>query len=892
MIMSVRYTRVGWQDAPSTDTPIDAANLNHMDNGILALSEEVDTELPLLQEQINDISEDIDTQIDEKIPPEVSSWLTEHVDPVGSAVVVDDSLTIQGAAADAKKTGDEISDLKDGLTEISENYDNLYNYDLVQLGKNWTGGSATNRAVAYVAVEPTTTYYVSVPVNEHISAVQAIEKAQNTGSSSNLHLTGIVGGNTAVITTTANTNYFCLQFDGTTTLTSADFDGYDVLVCKGSVRNISAVDKVARADIADLNSHSYNTFYDLASAQAIGISRVGGYEVRNIVEHPYAAMGTAEAHQDAYYDVTATAKKYSSVNYNRSAVNKNILNNLEQEEIDFTPSNNGFTRIIVGKNSKDQFFVSYVASNRTGAFGNADFDALEVTSDFVHFETILHGCNVLNTNLCNSADWQVGKNWTGGSATNRAVNYVAVSPNTEYYIELPSAIKWSGVSVIEKSTNTGGGSALKTTNIDQGTSTTLTTTANTNYLCIQLNGTTTLTSEDVTAYNLFVCAGNRKYAVDGIVVPDMTNLKVDRVKEFADGTYVVAIRCRDTINDNNYTHFYRMSADFSGISHCTYIDFDGNTVPMVDEFGSSVYDWSIFVGGSKALATTYGNRNPLTDYGRVWYTENCGYSWKQVFQTNNHLQEGQPEGTTVEKAHTHGVMIDPYTNRLFVLVGEDNSNIFWTDKGYNATDNDWNIINIKNQPFYNFQTFTQVVNGYPFKDGLVFGSDNEGVGCVYRINKLDNGSYSAIESVHEYLPNKFNGTFYCAAEMSRRDLSSPLLMCATHENCMLTEANNELLNEYHKARIVATYDGFNFTEIWSDDTYGSHDAYINGSTVSRNYSLCSRGMNCWLLKNGDAVIKYVGRDYYYFGGDPMFSVTGLSNGSCKVRWIKNAEKYL
>ena len=49
--MPVRYTRVGWQDAPSTDTPIDAANLNHMDNGILALSEELDTELPLIQEQ-------------------------------------------------------------------------------------------------------------------------------------------------------------------------------------------------------------------------------------------------------------------------------------------------------------------------------------------------------------------------------------------------------------------------------------------------------------------------------------------------------------------------------------------------------------------------------------------------------------------------------------------------------------------------------------------------------------------------------------------------------------------------------------------------------------------------------------------------------------------------
>lgn len=47
----------------------------------------------------------------------VTTWLTEHVDPVGSAVVVDNTLTIEGAAADAKKTGDEISGLKEELSE-------------------------------------------------------------------------------------------------------------------------------------------------------------------------------------------------------------------------------------------------------------------------------------------------------------------------------------------------------------------------------------------------------------------------------------------------------------------------------------------------------------------------------------------------------------------------------------------------------------------------------------------------------------------------------------------------------------------------------------------------------------------------------------------------------
>lgn len=40
------------------------------------------------------------------VPEAVSDWLSKNVEPVGSAVVVDNSLTIAGAAADAKVTGD------------------------------------------------------------------------------------------------------------------------------------------------------------------------------------------------------------------------------------------------------------------------------------------------------------------------------------------------------------------------------------------------------------------------------------------------------------------------------------------------------------------------------------------------------------------------------------------------------------------------------------------------------------------------------------------------------------------------------------------------------------------------------------------------------------------
>lgn len=660
------------------------------------------------------------------------------------------------------------------IVNMSETKPNMFSIDNVVLGVNWTGGAAANRAVVYIPVSPNSSYSFEISGNTVFTSTSAIEKAAGIGGSPNLKTTTIgIAVSHKVLTTTANTYYICLQFEKTTDIVLNDFDNMTIYIYEGETKYL-AVDLKARADIADIRVDTFETFKALATARRTGISMVGGYLVRNIAANPYVSTQTQNAHVDPYYDVQATLSKYSVIN-GSPIPHKNILNNLASEEIDFTPADNGFTRIIVGKNSNDVFFVAKVASNRMGQFGDPKYNSLEITTDFVNFTTILRSS------------------------------------------ELPTG--------------------------------------------------------------------------DGFAIPNLTNLKVDTVKEFSDGTYIMAIRAKHIEDNNNYTRFYRMVKSLSSASKCTYVDFDSNTVDMVDEFGGQVYDWHIFVSGNKALATTYGNRNPETDYGRVWYTENSGFGWKQIFQANNHY------GAGVTQAHVHGVMIDPYTidqviTRLYVIMGEDNHNIFFTDKGYNATDSDWTVIDIADQPFYNFQTLCQVVNGYPFRDGLIFGSDNAGVGCVYRINKLSEGTHSAIEAAHEIKPNHFPGVNYCAAEMSRRDPASPLLICFTHENAMLTEADNEILNAQHKARVVATHDGITFQDIWTDDTYGAHAVYINSSVVSRNYSWCTRGMNCWLLKNGDAVIKYAGRDSYYFGGNPMYSVMGYANGSCKVRVIHNAGSYL
>lgn len=95
------------------------------------------TAYTLLQKYVNDYFDNLDVQqeinhhLDEMaasgalstllapfIPNLVTNWLNENVSPVGSAVVVDSSLTIQGAAADAKVTGDELQEDKVKLNQI------------------------------------------------------------------------------------------------------------------------------------------------------------------------------------------------------------------------------------------------------------------------------------------------------------------------------------------------------------------------------------------------------------------------------------------------------------------------------------------------------------------------------------------------------------------------------------------------------------------------------------------------------------------------------------------------------------------------------------------------------------------------------------------------------
>lgn len=127
------------------------------------------------------ITEEIINVLPTAVGDNVTAWLTEHVDPVGSAVVVDDTLTIVGAAADAKKTGDEISGLKEDLSEsvgdlksaLTGLYEKSTGLNMINPANisntlrcagstnTLTGASATLGSTGFIKVKPNTTYVYS-----------------------------------------------------------------------------------------------------------------------------------------------------------------------------------------------------------------------------------------------------------------------------------------------------------------------------------------------------------------------------------------------------------------------------------------------------------------------------------------------------------------------------------------------------------------------------------------------------------------------------------------------------------------------------------------------------------------------------------------------------------
>ena len=110
----------------------------------------------VVAEQIDDVVGDqIGGVVAQQIPTQVTGWLNDNVTPVGSAVVVDSSLTISGAAADAKTVGDELTEINSVLyVESEQQYTVLNDVGIIPSGGGYvvSGYEGLNTAQIPISV--------------------------------------------------------------------------------------------------------------------------------------------------------------------------------------------------------------------------------------------------------------------------------------------------------------------------------------------------------------------------------------------------------------------------------------------------------------------------------------------------------------------------------------------------------------------------------------------------------------------------------------------------------------------------------------------------------------------------------------------------------------------
>lgn len=118
----------------------------------LDVQEEIDNKLDAMAS-----SGELTTILSPTIANEVSKWMSEHLTP--TSPIVDDTLTISGAAADSKTVGDELSELKETLGDVYGAIDRI-NY----LTGEPVAGSYISYESGNVGANPDWSYYPPFPI--------------------------------------------------------------------------------------------------------------------------------------------------------------------------------------------------------------------------------------------------------------------------------------------------------------------------------------------------------------------------------------------------------------------------------------------------------------------------------------------------------------------------------------------------------------------------------------------------------------------------------------------------------------------------------------------------------------------------------------------------------
>ena len=182
----------------------------------------------VVEEQLPDVVEE---KLPEEIGTEVTDWLTENVDPVGSAVVVDSSLSVAGAAADAKVTGQARLFASRTLYPIKPNWN--YGYKTIDGGTGGTSGTDRVYSDPMLCPAGSTVQYIGETNHQTIAGISFYDI--NMNFISGIANSGPIG--TVRTTTAPNNSWYCVISTKTTIKNESNAFIYTSVV--NTIRNMN-----------------------------------------------------------------------------------------------------------------------------------------------------------------------------------------------------------------------------------------------------------------------------------------------------------------------------------------------------------------------------------------------------------------------------------------------------------------------------------------------------------------------------------------------------------------------------------------------------------------------------------------------------------------------------
>ena len=244
---------------------------------------------------------------------------------------------------------------------------------------------------------------------------------------------------------------------------------------------------------------------------------------------------------------------------------------------------------------------------------------------------------------------------------------------------------------------------------------------------------------------------------------------------------------------------------------------------LLNRYQSFQPSWCIEIVDSTIYYSEYGNSYDTQSYDpswnkgtkgdavRVWKSINHGNSFT-LFVNLNDLTGLYPNDGNL---HIHAIHWDSYWNRLWLTSGDwgasakSNKKLIWTDDQVS-----WKGIELSNyfnggfqgsalSPYENLQGLSM----FSTNDFLLIGSDNWH-NAIFRVNKRKKDDIS-LDVAFETSPI-VNDVVYFTGRMKKLD-NLPIFIQLGRGDAMTQEG----IDNQHP-RIIATYNGFNFKEVWSD----------------------------------------------------------------------------